>query len=598
MNPDDQNYGAGAEAAHQADSIQKQMAAEAIADAPEEPPVDNFIMAGIESDEEMKPLSEVLHEGATPIPTPEVGALVQDVEPTQPVNEKQPGKKKPLIIGIIAFVLIAAGVGVWLFLANSNNPGISGAKADPERKAFFVEGDNGNTSYAIYNDKGDKLTGFDYEKVSDFNPFGYAIAKKVGKDEYGLIANTGKMSVAYGEYENIEAFGPLFVLTKDGAKTLTNGSGETIMKVEQTSANYNLYAVYDGNTTAVFDKHGEKLGESPLKNPFPTVSATNDDVCVRLGKRTSCFDTTTGDATFSIETEKDIEHRGASSNNQCATFVDQNDNYYYYYYGQTKSLGKLENGLINLEHDKYDGCFFGAPNHYIVGGGDGEFLSISELGLDPDVDTASVVIRDANHYAFVSRLSKDSKSVTINNGGVKKVVEVTGFDTPTISATKDLIAVAYEGTLYVYGDGPEPLFSVEERFIQAKAMSDINEKGNFSTYNYIVNKDKGVIYKSKYLYVSAKDGYFFSRESLPDKGEYGGVYDADGNAVIADGDYDIIKYVNGKFIARSGNSYSLIDGQGKVLLRNFDDIQVFDSHYEALKSGKIEYYTLDLKKIK
>ena len=157
MNPEDQNYGAGAEAAHQADSIQKQMTAEAIADAPEQAPVDNSILAGIEQDEDMKSLSDIIHEGGPKL-DPNPTDLSADATKTAELKEKKPFNFKPILIAIIAVVVLgAAGFGIFALISGGSEGG-GGAKADPERLAFFVEGDDGNASYAIYNDKGEKLT--------------------------------------------------------------------------------------------------------------------------------------------------------------------------------------------------------------------------------------------------------------------------------------------------------------------------------------------------------------------------------------------------------------------------------------------------------
>ena len=106
MNPEDRDYGAGAEAAHQADTIHKQMDAEALADAPKEAPVDNSILAGIEADEDMKSLSDIIHEGAT---QPDSNPTDFAAESTQKASkEKKPFNFKPILIAIIAVVVLAA----------------------------------------------------------------------------------------------------------------------------------------------------------------------------------------------------------------------------------------------------------------------------------------------------------------------------------------------------------------------------------------------------------------------------------------------------------------------------------------------------------
>ncbi|MBR0133684.1 hypothetical protein IJM16_00240 [Candidatus Saccharibacteria bacterium] len=596
MNSDDRDYGIGAEAAHQADSIQKQMAAEAIADAPAQPEVDNSIMAGIKTDEEMKPFGDIINEST---PDKDTGALVSDLELEKPQKEKEPKKKGKLVIICVIAVLVlgVAGVAAWLMLSNTASNEQGGAKADPQSKAFFVEGEDGDASYAIYNDKGEKLTDYSYVKESDFNVSGYAIVRKINQDAQGLVANTGKLSVAFGEFETISEFGPFYIITKRDADTyLTDGSGDILMRVLDVKNENHLYYVFDGEKSYIFDKNGEKVFETEGKSSIPKPTSLGKVICLNY-KETACFSVETGDKLFSFKTDKKLTNNSISDNLQCATFYDEKSHRYTYnsVTGALRDIGP-ETTILALQHKNDIGCFFIKTDDYVMGS-DGVKLAISN-GKTILVSSAQIVVRDADHFAYYQYKEDGGHTYTMRSGGDTKRYD-TGIDEVTISATNKMIGISYGGKLYIYEDGPDPVYIIEDKYIQASSMSEMNEYGNFSTYNYVVNKDKGVLYRSpSRLYVSEKNGYFVVRESLKDNGGYAGVLNAKGEVIITEDTYTTIKFAGDFFIAVKDDSYSLLDGEGKVLLEKYDSISVLDSHIEALKGGKTEYYTLDMKKIK
>ncbi len=596
MNSDDRDYGIGAEAAHQADSIQKQMAAEAIADAPAQPEVDNSIMAGIKTDEEMKPFGDIINEST---PDKDTGALVSDLELEKTPKEKEPKKKGKLVIICVIAVLVlgVAGVAAWLMLSNTASSEQGGAKADPQSKAFFVEGENGDASFAVYNDKGEKLTDYSYVKESDFNVSGYAIVRKANQDSHALIANTGKISVAFGEYDNISEFGPFYIVTKHGGDTfLTDGSGDIMMSVQDQKSENHLYYVFDGKNSYIFDKNGEKVFETEGKSSIPRPTSLSKVTCLSY-KETACFSVETGDKLFSFKTDKKLTNNSISDNLQCATFYDDKNHKYAYSKatGVLRDIG-IEGTFLALQHKNDIGCFFIKTDDYVMGT-DGIKLTITN-GQTVLISSAQIVLRDADHFAYYQYKDGGGHTYTMRSGG-ETVRYDTGIEEVTVSATNKMIGIAYGGKLYIYENGPDPVYTIEDKYIEANSMSEINEHGNFSTYNYVVNKDKGVLYRSpSRLYVSEKNGYFVVRESLKDNGGYAGVLNAKGEVIIAEDTYTTIKFAGDFFIAMKDDSYSLLDGEGKVLLENYDSINVLASHIEALKGGKIEYYTLDMKKIK
>jgi len=608
MNPEDRDYGAGAEAAHQADSVQNQMAAEAIADAPEPAPVDNSILAGIEQDEEMKSLSDIIHEGAT---RPDSNPTDFSAEPTQ----KAPKEKKsfkPILIAIIAIVVLGgAGFGVFMLISNSGSDN-GGAKADPNRMAFFVEGEDGNASYAIYNDKGEKLTDAVYEKISDFNTSGYAVAKKINSDKVGIIANTGKLSVGYGKYNDIEALGENFVATNDDGAILIDGTGEKIMNADLVESKYGLFSVYDGAKSFIFDKDGVKVGESDERKPLNSIAVSQNTVCSSYDKKVRCYNAETGEKVKEFDSEEPLSlylRSGAISDNfQCMRFEStnaSNKKLYLYYYGKLSAVDEKYKdgsfGIVSHVNDKT--CFF--TDHKEIFVGDSEPIKI------PDGSNSSRIrIRDSEHYAYISG-EPGNFSLTIHMDGKERKVVENALGIPQMSGGDKHFLVSYnkpngKNSLEMYTDSLEPVYEKEVGIMDVSFSTPIDKFGNFISGWEIINRDKGRIYyasdktPSDSVSIVAVDDYYYVKGYVQDDGDViFGIVDKDGKEVLEPGKYDYFKRYNDKYlVAKKGESYSLLNLDGKPIIENVGGVTVFKSHIEIFKDGKTEYYTLDANKIK
>ena len=603
MSPQDQNYGAGADAAHQADTIQKQMSIAEEAAKPQEEPVDNSILAGIEADEDMKSLSDVIHEGATqPDPTPTDFAS----EPAVPTKEKKPGSKKPLIIAIIAVVVLAAaGVGVWALLsALGGGEGSGGAKADPDRVAFFV-GDEDNTKYAIFNDKGEKLSDFVYDKVSDFNDAGYAVAKKADADEVGIVTNTGKLAVAYGKYSSIEGFGQYFIAESEEGKFLINGTDEHISKADQSETKYGLYSIYNGSKSFIYDGEGVKIGESSSKKPLGDLKNGQNTVCVYGDGKMRCYDSTNGKKRFEVESKTPLvldSFTAVSSNVQCIRFKEDSEskyNHVLYHYGKLTEIGDSHKGgsLITSTHIGSDNCFF-TDSSKIVMGGDG-----IDIPMNNNFTTANVVVLDSKRYAYVHAGTGLDKYIVLHMGDEEVKLMNNKIDWPTIAGGKDYIVVQYDKKLAIYKDSLTPVFEVEKdnEYFSASYTGNLDENGNVASNRYLIKKDGKILYKSSNYssHMSYKNGVYLLRGTTKDDGMYTGVINTEGKAIIEEGKFESITVSeDGKFfVGKKGKVVTLLDKSGKELLSGYDAFNTYKSYVVAIKDGKYEYYSLDMKKL-
>ena len=130
--------------------------------------------------------TSVAPDGSTPQPAPVAG----------PSAPKQKSKKLPLIIGIIA-ALVIIGVVVFLVIAKPFGGDSDNDDKKVNGEAFYNDGnfivsseEKDGKRYAIYDQEGNAVTGFDYTDVSDSFLAGTALARKGG--EYGLIGQDGK----------------------------------------------------------------------------------------------------------------------------------------------------------------------------------------------------------------------------------------------------------------------------------------------------------------------------------------------------------------------------------------------------------------------
>ena len=609
MNPEDQNYGAGAEAAHQANDVQNQMSIEEEAAKPPVPEVDNSIIAGIEADEDMKSLSDVIHEGATqPDPTPTDFAS----EPAKPETEKKPGSKKPLIIGIVAVVVLAAaGLGIWALLsAGGGDEG--GAKPDPDRTAFFVEGENGNSSYAIYNDKGEKLTDFNYEMLSDFNSAGYAVVKKVGTETPGIMTNIGKYSIAPGKYTSIEAFGAYFAVKgEEGGEILIDGSGKKLLDVESRMATIGLYSVYDGSSSIIYDKDGNKVGESDSKKPLNDVTVSDNNVCMTYDKKVRCYDTKTGNkyAEFDSEEPLTLYLTGSGTvtkHRQCMRLESTdktNKMLYLYFYGTLYSVEGYKTGALGAyERMASNNCYF--TDHKVVFGKDDKAIKIPT-----DANATRMLIRDSDHYMYYTQGSDKKFAIYLHADGEERAIAKDLPGVPEIDGGNSYYVVYYEHpemgqVIEYYADGFEPLITKKVGIAGVSYSSPLDENGNFIAYRQIYNKDKEkAIYNVPYEISTAsiyyEDGYYFVRGYVLDSEDMNlGLVDKDGKEILKPGKYDSFRKYGKYLVAKKGEAYTLLNIDGKELLEKYDNIKVTDSHIEALLNGKTEYYLLDMTKIK
>lgn len=143
---------------------------------------------------------------------------------------------------------------------------------------FFVK--DKNNKYALFNDKGSKLTGFNYTDVGDFVGGTTVIEKD---KQYSIISSNGKTEVEFGKYNYIKQRKGIYeVLDKDNNKYLINGKGKILYNMKDilldTYGNFNHLIVKNkiSNTYNVINPNAKNLLSIPITNANEKLTINNE----------------------------------------------------------------------------------------------------------------------------------------------------------------------------------------------------------------------------------------------------------------------------------------------------------------------------------
>lgn len=437
---------------------------------------------------------------------------------------------KKFIPVIVVVAIVATVLGFGYFSGGK----LFGKKDKAKEIAFALE--NEEKKYAIFNVDGEQLTEFEFDKV-DFFDAGSTVVKKDGK--YGIILSTGKMSVDFGEYEDISYL-------------------------------YNAHALYrakskEDNKKYIIDKKGNrlynaddvKLSEFDLINSFTLVKneAANKYILVNLDGKEFFNVPLTGDE--KIYYSGDSEY-GILSYNGKSYLLD------------------IENGkeILNLDTNKSNYCIDKKSE-------DGKTIIIklcSVTGFDK-YDYKLVVdgklIEDVNDCDSISMLGGEKLACTINN-------------------KKYLLDDNYKKSLEI----THGAFSSEKNY--AKENSEGNNNVDFYVDGKLVkNIPCRTLYNSGYAlgglytlstYGSRACGIEHGRKEL---------YDSNGNKIV-DKYFSSIETFdeNGyAIVSEDGNNYYLINTKAEKVSDIYDSIYYDDGVYLVKKDNKVGYLDKKLNKL-
>ena len=219
------------------------------------------------------------------------GAVTTNPQPTTESAPKQKSNDKANTIKAILLAVVSSAVVVTvvvlLIIQLSNVIGPFGNKPTLyEHQAYFVpESTKTNTKYALVDKNGKALTEFNIEKFDSFVD-GYTIVKT--SEGWGIINDSGKMTVKPNEYDGLSRVGGLYTALKPGSseRKLIRGSGHVVTSYSSTlntelgDGDYrsrNAAAVVikrEDNKYDIYNAHGKHL-ETVESEEAPVVSSSD-----------------------------------------------------------------------------------------------------------------------------------------------------------------------------------------------------------------------------------------------------------------------------------------------------------------------------------
>ena len=203
---------------------------------------------------------------------------------TDQVN--QPDKKKSKLPFIIILIIMVCIIGIVFFIL-SKKGNLTEKNGNTEYSAaFFIEE---NHKYALFNDKGEQLTGFDFDYVSDFRNKTAAVEQD---DKTAIINTKGKFTVNFDKFDDIDVQNYLYSARKGDKDYLIDASGRIIYDISNASVSGYLgnekYVVVTDKQKKVFKIINHK-GKEIFSQPFSSEEDKIEKVSYKSDNYLSIF---------------------------------------------------------------------------------------------------------------------------------------------------------------------------------------------------------------------------------------------------------------------------------------------------------------------
>ena len=501
--------------------------------------------------------------------------------------EKKPEQKSKMgwlagLIVAVAVVIIGAIIAICL-----NKPGETDPTARVDySKSFFIRDDG---EYSLWNADGKRLTEDKYEYQSGFVG-GYAMVEKDNK--YGVIHESGRMSVDFGKYGSISAKGGLY-LAEDGntqEQSLITGTGTVLAKGEKLSvdtpnSSSGFAVIVTGGKMRAYNYAGTLMVEADATNDDkePQMNTLDDFGILHYGEKNWVFDIRSGKVLASFDGVR--YSFDSATEDRTMILLDDYDN--------SEKYKLIANGkLYDLDETKYYGL---TDLDNLIGYDNYEELALTndEYKVVRRVSTY-LQLKDANNFAT----EKKEGGVEIYHNGEK----VKEFGEDAEIAVSGLLY----NNLYAVKDGEKVKFynmdgsvAFEKEFVDVDALSDkfhhavvAEKEGEYYIMDAKGNRVNEVVAKGYSIY----DGGYRAKNS---EGKYA-ILDKNGKPVT-DFRYTEVLYrsiaePHNIWTAKNENGMSdVIDADNGKAIFGGAKIDGTYSNYFTVKSdeGAIEYYTYE-----
>lgn len=504
----------------------------------------------------------------------------------------EPRKKKKLKLKVKPLIRLLLLIAI-IILAVIYIPKFFSKKDSYKEKAtystsFFIKNNKGK--YALFNDKGKKLTGFIFDSANSFINDSALVYKE--KEGYKIINNKGKNVVNYGKYNYISNYSGLYKVRSDKGYKLLDSEGKTVIDAEELEVSsygddYPFVIVIANNEVKILSYDGtiikslkqNKSAKSPTVNHIEEYS-------------TVFYDGTT--IVFNAKTKKIIT-KFDSNTHYCINSVSENGKILTlnacasWFETLTESGHKvIVKGKVTDLSNKCDSLSI-YENTVICSSSDGSrFVEISGK-------KAKLGDKISNRTAFVD----EDNYVTRNNSTYKLEFYKKGKKVKTMDASlssvgkmnNDMYVLYVDNAYEFYGTNGKKAIKESYKYATEFDKNNLAKVSEDGVAYYLIN-EKGKKVGSKYSSISSYENYYI----VTDKDGLKGVINKKGKVILDTKYYNInIRKVRDKYYAIASTKegkYSLYNLDNRKLIKKASSIITISDHYVKVSgNNKTSYYT-------
>ena len=511
---------------------------------------------------------------------------------------EQSTTKRPLNakrIGIIIGAVVAVGAIVLLIILLFKG-GIGGKDVSVfDSDSFFLaENDNSDAKYAVFNNKGDRLTDFIYKDVDEFVN-GYSLVENAD-GKYMIIDSKGNTSVDLGDsYVNSRA--GFYFVDHDNKDAIILGDGTELSDDAKDYAyDYNTpfivigtgddeYELYNVRGKSVLNFHSKEDPEfSSYDRRTASVLKTDDAVYI--------LDNIKLEVAGTFETSDSYKIEDATKDKK--TFVLRTGEYGSYKFavfenGKFKEFGDRCKD-IDIEENEESGQKYleceGEDDTTLIRGGEVTDFKTSGYG-------ERYYVYDENHYA--NYRSDDNQLDIYVDGNKTDTVDC------DYSPSLDYAGYSVRGkdNVTLYGIDGKKIYSLTGTNSGELSGLDVNEniivrngKEDYTSRYTLVNKS-GETISSKYYSIASRGDYYSARIYNSDTYD---LLDKSGTAILSG--YKGYEVTSDKkiIVARDNDDkYHLVDVANKTVTTEFSERPNYyeDQYLRVAGDDKVSYYTIE-----
>lgn len=494
-------------------------------------------------------------------------------------------KLKPLLKLLILIAIIILGV---IFVSKFFCKKDSYKDKATYSTSFFIKNNKGK--YALFNDKGKKLTDFIFDSANSFINDSALVYKE--KEGYKIINNKGKDVVGYGKYTYISNYTGLYKVRSDKGYKLIDGEGKTVIDAEEIEVSaygddYPFVIAIANNEVKILSYDG-----SVIKSLKQNKSAKSPTVN-HIGEYSTMFyDGTT--IVFNAKTKKVIT-KFDSNTHYCINNVSDN--------GKILTLNSCASWFETLSEkgqkvlvkdkvtdlsDKCDSLSI-SENIVVCSSVDGDrFVEISGK-------KAKLGNKISNRTAFID----EDNYVTRNNSTYKLEFYKKGKKVKTMDASLSSIGKMHNDMYVLYVDNAYEFYGIDGKkaIKESYKYASSFDKNNLArvsedgiTY-YLIN-EKGKKIGNEYSSITNYEDYYL----VSDKDGLKGIINKKGKVILDTKFYSInIKQIRDKYYAITSTKdgkYALYNlEKGKLVKESSGTITISDHYVKVSKNNKASYYT-------